>query len=221
MTAQEIINQWNSMTDEDKFIFCQNCVKREIKMGRKLRVGIEFDDAVQGTAEGVLQVLANPTKLDADTERRESQGKAGNTLAAVVCRAAHATVERMAYHDAKDSKATNRTITSEDGDEIDVLDTIAAAEDTEATNRTITSEDGDEIDVLDTIAAAEDTEASAIFRATLQQFMKGLDEINQNILTGRIQGMTEREISQIVGISNVAVHNRLAKMQKTLAAMLN
>ena len=26
MTAQEIINQWNSMTDEDKFIFCQNCV---------------------------------------------------------------------------------------------------------------------------------------------------------------------------------------------------
>lgn len=194
MTAQEIINQWNSMTDEDKFIFCQNCVKREIKMGRKLRVGIEFDDAVQGTAEGVLQVLANPTKLDADTERRESQGKAGNTLAAVVCRAAHATVERMAYHDAKDSKATNRTITSEDGDEIDVLDTIAAA---------------------------EDTEASAIFRATLQQFMKGLDEINQNILTGRIQGMTEREISQIVGISNVAVHNRLAKMQKTLAAMLN
>jgi RNA polymerase sigma factor (sigma-70 family) len=194
MTAQEIINQWNSMTDEDKFIFCQNCVKREIKMGRKLRVGIEFDDAVQGTAEGVLQVLANPTKLDADTERRESQGKAGNTLAAVVCRAAHATVERMAYHDAKDSKATNRTITSEDGDEIDVLDTTAAA---------------------------EDTEASAIFRATLQQFMKGLDEINQNILTGRIQGMTEREISQIVGISNVAVHNRLAKMQKTLAAMLN
>ena len=194
MTAQEIINQWNSMTDEDKFIFCQNCVKWEIKMGRKLRVGIEFDDAVQGTAEGVLQVLANPTKLDADTERRESQGKAGNTLAAVVCRAAHATVERMAYHDAKDSKATNRTITSEDGDEIDVLDTTAAA---------------------------EDTEASAIFRATLQQFMKGLDEINQNILTGRIQGMTEREISQIVGISNVAVHNRLAKMQKTLAAMLN
>ena len=194
MTAQEIINQWNSMTDEDKFIFCQNCVKREIKMGRKLRVGIEFDDAVQGTAEGVLQVLANPTKLDADTERRESQGKAGNTLAAVVCRAANSTVERMAYHDAKDSKATNRTITSEDGDEIDVLDTTAAA---------------------------EDTEASAIFRATLQQFMKGLDEINQNILTGRIQGMTEREISQIVGISNVAVHNRLAKMQKTLAAMLN
>ena len=193
MTAQEIINQWNSMTDEDKFIFCQNCVKREIKMGRKLRAGIEFDDAVQGTAEGVLQVLANPTKLDADTERRESQGKAGNTLAAVVCRAAHATVERMAYHDAKDSKATSRTITSEDGDEIDVLDTIAAA---------------------------EDTEASAIFRATLQQFMKGLDEINQNILAGRIEGMTEREIAPTVEISNIAVHNRMTKIRAQLAALL-
>ena len=194
MTAQEIINQWNSMTDEDKFIFCQNCVKREIKMGRKLRVGIEFDDAVQGTAEGVLQVLANPTKLDADTERRESQGKAGNTLAAVVCRAANSTMECVAYHSGKDSKATSRTITSEDGDEIDVLDTIAAA---------------------------DNVEESAIFRATLQRFVKGLDETNQQILAGRIDGLTEREISQIVCISNVAVHNRLAKMQKALAAMLN
>lgn len=194
MTAQEIINQWNSMTGEAQFKFCENCVKRAIKQGRKIKTGYEFDDAVQSTAERVLKVLKNPAKLDADTERRESQGKAGNTLEAIVCRAANNTMECIAYHSDKDGKATSRTITSEDGDEIDVLDTIAAP---------------------------QNVEESAIFRATLQQFVKGLDETNQKILAGRIQGMTEREISQIVCISNVAVHNRLAKMQKALAEMLN
>lgn len=193
MTAKESISQWNSMTGEAQFKFCENCVKRAIKQGRKLKSGYEFDDAVQSTAEGVLKVLKNPAKLDADTERRESQGKAGNTLAAVVCRAANNALQGIAYHSDKDSKATSRTITSEDGDEIDILDTIEAA---------------------------EDTEASAIFRVTLQQFIKGLDETNQKILAGRIQGMTEREISEVVFISNVAVHNRLVKMQKALAAML-
>ena len=193
MTAQEIINQWNSMTGEAQLDFCENCVKRAIKQGRKLKAGYELDDAVQSTAERVIKVLKNPAKLDADTERRESQGKAGNTLAAVVCRAANSTMECVAYHSGKDSKATSRTITSEDGDEIDVLDTIATA---------------------------EDTEACAIIRATLQQFIKSLDETNQKIIAGRIQGMTEREISEVVFISNVAVHNRLVKMQKVLAAML-
>lgn len=193
MTAKEIINQWNSMTGEAQFKFCENCVKRAIKQGRKLKAGYEFDDAVQSTAERVLKVLKNPAKLDADTERRESQGKTGNTLEAIVCRAASSTMECIAYHSDKDSKATSRTITSQDGDEIDVLDTIAAP---------------------------QNVEESAIFRATLQQFVKGLDETNQKILTGRIKGLTEREISHIVCISNVAVHNRLAKMQKALAKML-
>lgn len=193
MTAQEIISQWNRMTDEDKFSFCQNCVKREIKQSRRLRARIEFDDAVQGTAEGVLQVLANPTKLDADTARRESQGKATNTLAAVVCRAAHATVERMVYHNAKGSNADNWTINDDEGHEISILDTIAAA---------------------------ENTEDAAIFRATLQQFIKRLDDTNKKILDGHIQGKSEREISEVVCISNVAVHNRLVKMKKTLAEII-
>lgn len=32
MTAQEIINQWNSMTGEAQFKFCENCVKRAISL---------------------------------------------------------------------------------------------------------------------------------------------------------------------------------------------
>ena len=94
------------------------------------------------------------------------------------------------------------------------------AKDSKATSQKITDDDGKEIDYLDTVAATDDTEKSAIIRATLQEFMTSLDEINQRILDGRIKGMNEREISDTVSISNVAVHKRLAKMQKTLVEIL-
>lgn len=138
-------------------------------------------------------MLASPAALDADDEQRKSQGKAENTMAAVVCRAANSTMESIAYHSGKHSKARSRKIRTKDGKEIDILDITAAA---------------------------DNVEGSAIFRATLQQFIEKLDDINRQIIAGRIKGMSEREISEIVCISNVAVHKRIAKMQKTLAAML-
>ena len=162
MNAIEMINEWKGMEPEQQLNFCNACVCKAIKQGRMLKPGYDMGDATQETYCKVLKRLADVDKLEADCKRRESQGKAGNTLAAVVCRAANSTMECVAYHSGKDSKATSRTITSEDG-----------------------------------------------------------DETNQQILAGRIDGLTEREISQIVCISNVAVHNRLAKMQKALAAMLN
>jgi len=193
MTAQEIINQWDSMTGEAQLDFCENCVKRAIKQGRKLKPGYDLEDATQSTAERVIKALKNPAKLDADTERRESQGKAGNTLAGIACRAANSTMECIAYHSGKDSKATSRTITSEDGHEIDVLDTIAAA---------------------------DDVEESAIFRSTLKGFYNGLDSKNKIIFGGMMEGKTEREIAPAVEISSIAVHNRIVKIRAQLAALL-
>lgn len=181
------------MSGEEQYSFCQNCVKRAISQGRKLRPSYDFDDATQSTYEYLMGILANPDKLEADCKRREQEGKAEVTLAAVVCRAASNTMERIRYHAAKDAKATSRTIIDEAGDEINVLDTIAAA---------------------------DNIEESAITKAMLQQFIKNLDETNQKILAGRIAGKTEREISETVPISNVAVHKRIRKMQTTLAAML-
>ena len=89
-----------------------------------------------------------------------------------------------------------------------------------ATNHQITTEDGDEIDTLYLLAAANDTEQAAIIRVALQDFTEGLDDINREIIAGKIGGMTERELASIIGISNVAVHNRIAKMQKAVKEML-
>lgn len=162
MKAKEIINQWNSMSDEQKLSMCENCVKRAIKQGRKLKAGYDFDDAVQSTAERVLKVLKNPAKLDADTEQRESK----------------------------------------------------------AISQTITNEDGEELDVLNIIAAKANTEESAIFRATIKQLVKGLDKTDRKILAGRIQGKTEREIAPAVGIKAPAVHKRIVKIRAELAELL-
>lgn len=193
MKGKEIISEWNAKTPEQQFTFCENCVKRAIKSGRTLKPGYDMDDAVQSTFAGVLERLADTDKLDADSKRRESQGKTPNTLAAVVCRAANNAMQHIAYHSVKEGKATSQTITDEDGKELDLLETIAAV---------------------------DDTEASAIIWATLQRFITTLDATGQQIINGRINGLTERELAPIVGISNVAVHNRLTKMQKVLATML-
>lgn len=193
MTAQEIINQWHGMNGEEQYRLCRNCVGRVINQGYKLRPGYDFDDATQSTYERMIGILADPDKLDAYCKRRELEGKTEITLAAVGCRAARNTMGRISYHANKEAKATSRTVTNEAGEEIDVLDTIASA---------------------------DNTEESAITRATLQQFIKSLDDTNQKILAGRLAGKTEREISETVPISNVAVHKRIRKMQTALAAML-
>ena len=189
MKGKEIISEWNAKTPEQQFTFCENCVKRAIKSGRTLKPGYDMDDAVQSTFAGVLERLADAEKLDADSKRRESQGKTPNTLAAVVCRAANNAMQHISYHSAKEGKATSQTITDDDGKELDLLDTIAAA---------------------------DDTEAAAIIRASLEQLRSGRDAIDQKILELVIAGYTKREIAAEVLISNVAVHKRIAKMRNDL-----
>lgn len=192
MNAIEITTAWNALTPEKQISFCKACVCKAIKSGRTLKPGYDMDDACQETYCKVLTRLANVNKLESDCRRRESSGTP-DTLTAVVCRAANSTMECIAYHSTKDSKATGQTIAFEDGNEIDILDTIAAA---------------------------DNVEGSAILRAMLQQFIGSLDEINQKIIAGKIDGLTERELASTVGISNVAVHKRIVKMQKALTEML-
>lgn len=190
--ALEIITEWNTKNGEERYNFCRNCVLKAIREGRRLAQGDELGDAVNSTYATVAGKLLDADKLTLNIERRANKGY-GDSLPAIVTRAANAAMEGIAYHGSKDSKATSRTITSEDGGEIDVLDTIAAP---------------------------QNVEESAIFRATLQQFVKGLNETNQKIFTGRIKGLTEREIAPSVGISNIAIHNRMVKIRAELAALL-
>lgn len=62
----------------------------------------------------------------------------------------------------------------------------------------------------------DNTETSACIKATLQEFIQSRDEKDQTILEAIKDGYTEREIAKMVGISNVAVHKRIAKMRDAL-----
>lgn len=192
MKSIEIINEWNALTPEQQINFCKACVCKAIKTGRTLKPGYDVEDATQETFCKVLTQLANVDRLEADCKRREAQGKP-DTLAALICRAANATMEGIAYRHRKDSKSTSQTITTADGETLDLLDSILAT---------------------------NDTEQAAIIRAELKRFVDSLDDTNKTIFVGMVDGLTERELAPTVGISNVAVHNRIVKLRAALAALL-
>ena len=189
--AQEIINQWNDMTPEQQIKFCQICVCKAIKRGRTLKPLYDMEDAIQETYLKMLQRLQDVDKLARNIERRANQGF-GDSLPAIVTRAANTTMEGIAHRHAKDSMATSRT----------------------------TTVDGEALDLLDTVAATDDTEKAATIRAILTDFYNGLDSKDKIVFGGMIQCKTEREIAPAVEISNIAVHKRIAKIRAELAALL-
>lgn len=193
MKAIEIINKWNGMTAEQQENYYKAAVATALNDRYHLSIGYTFEDATQDTYLRVLEAMQDPEALDADSDKRTAAGKASNTLSMVVNRAARAGLERMAYQSRKHGKAISQTTTTEDGDVIDTLYLLAAD---------------------------DDTERAAIIRVALQDFTASLDDTNREIIAGKIGGMTERELASIIGISNVAIHNRIAKMQKALAEML-
>ena len=193
MTAKEIIAKWDSLTPEQQENYCKAAVATALNDRYHLSAGYTFEDATQDTYLRVLEAMQDPEALDADSAERESKGKSGNTLSMVINRAARAGLERMAYQSRKHGKANSYQITTEGGDEIDTLYLLAAT---------------------------DDTEKAAIIRIALRDFTESLDEINQKIFAGKIDGLTERELAPICGISHVAIHNRIARMQKALAGII-
>lgn len=190
--AQEIINEWNDMTPEQQLNFCKACVCKAIKQRRTLKPGYDMEDAIQETYCKMLQRLPDVGTLAKNIEQRANKGF-GDSLAAIVIRAANATMEGIVYRHRKDSKATSQTTTTADGETLDLLDTVAAT---------------------------DDTEKAATIRATLTDFYNSLDSKDKIIFCGVMEGKTEQEIAPAVEITNIAVHKRIGKIRAGLAALL-
>lgn len=193
MEAIEIIKDWNSKTPEQQLAYCESCVRAAIRDGYRISAGYEIGDAINATYVKIVERLADAEALDADDARRTAAGKAGNTLGSIISRAAKASLEGMSYHSRKHCVATARTITDEDGNEIDRLDLTPAN---------------------------DDTERAAINRAAIKEFASNRDDIDQKIIAGKVNGLTEREIAAIVGISGPAVHKRIAKMRTEITEIV-
>ena len=190
--ALEIINEWNAKDGTERYNFCRNCVLKAIREGRRLAHGDELDDAINSTYEAVAWKMLDADKLAENLKRRDSKGFS-DSLAGIVSRAAKAKLQREIDREKRDSVVISDTATNGSGEEYSLFDTVAGA---------------------------TDTERSAIIRATLKDFFQGLDSKDKIIFGGMVKRLTEREIAPSVGITNIAVHNRMVKIRSKLAALL-
>lgn len=62
------------------------------------------------------------------------------------------------------------------------------------------------------------TETAAITRAAIAAALDGIDAIDQIIVSGLMDGRTERKIADVAGISGPAVHKRIVKLRARLEA---
>lgn len=190
--ALEIITEWNAKSGEEQYNFVRNCVLRAIREGRRLAHGDELGDAVNSTYVMVACNLLDADKLARNIERRANKGY-GDSLAAIISRAAKANLQREIERENRDSIIVSETAINASGEEYSLFDSIAGA---------------------------ADTERSATIKATLKDFYDGLDERNKTIFCGMVKRLTEREIAPTVGISHVATHHRIAKIRAELKALL-
>ena len=79
-------------------------------------------------------------------------------------------------------------------------------------------EDGDEHGRP--IAGGYTPEEEALYREWLNDFMRGLDETDKQIVKGRLDGMQQNEIAEVVGISPTAICKRLKKLRAAVAASI-
>lgn len=110
-----------------------------------------------------------------------------------ICKCARATLHRGAYRAKKDSVLVDNLIPTADGGTLDLLDITPGT---------------------------DDTEEAATIRIALKDFYSGLGNKDKIIFGGMAKGLSEREIAPTVKISNVAVHNRMAKIRARLAELL-
>lgn len=204
--AQAVINEWQELGETGQVKIMQACVRKAAK--NEIGYSIEdkylqfnevpawglwghgFDEYVNETWLRVAGKL-DIDKLTAKNEKRATQAKKPITLVNIVYNAAKAAIQAIYYSDVKHGKASIRTTIGKDGEEYSYIETMAESR-------------------------RDNTETSACIKATLQQFIQGRDEKDQTILEAVKDGYTEREIAKFVGMSNVAVHKRIAKMREAL-----
>lgn len=206
VNAQAVINEWQELGEAGQVKIMQACVRKAAK--NEIGYSIEdkylqfnevpawglwghgFDEYVNETW---LRVAGNLDidKLTAKNEKRATQAKKPITLVNIVYNAAKAAIQAIYYSDVKHGKASIRTTIGKDGEEYSYIEIMAESR-------------------------RDNTETSACIKATLQQFIQGRDEKDQTILEAVKDGYTEREIAKFVGMSNVAVHKRIAKMREAL-----
>lgn len=127
--------------------------------------------------------------------KRRAAGKCNISLVSLVYRCAKDAIRSIYEQDIKHGRAQAYTIVDNHGDEYDYIDIMA-------------------------VSTRDNTETSAIIRAAFHSILNGMDNTDRIIIECKCEGMSEREIGAITGISCVAVHKRIVKIRAALTVAM-
>lgn len=205
-----IMQQWFNMGEDAQIRMITANVRKAAKNEIAYSVGGQYNQYNEAVAWFMdyhgLECLVNetwlklaerltPEYLDGLNSKRTHEGKEEITLVSLVYRCAKDAIRCIYDQDIKHGRAQAYTIVDKHGDEYDYIDIMA-------------------------VSTRDNTEASAIIRAAFHSILNGMDNTDRIIIECKCEGMSEREIGIVAGISGVAVHKRIVKIRAALTAVL-
>lgn len=207
INAAAVVTEWAATTPEKQVEWLQRCVVRAAKdvIGYSTEDhyhqfnecaawglhGHDFDEFVN---ESYCKLFDAFDQLAVVNERRAAKGLRPRSLKSLVYNAAKAAIMAIWENDKKHGKAIqDPEVVNDNGEAESYVETRC----------------GD---------SSVNTETSAILRAALDDFTASRDEIDRKIMEMVQENYTERQIAEVVKISNVAVHKRIVKIRAALQA---
>lgn len=205
-----IIQQWFNMSEETQIRMITANVRKAAKNEIAYSIGGQYNQYNEAVAWFMdyhgLECLVNetwlklaerltPEYLDGLNSKRTHDGKEEITLVSLVYRCAKDAIRCIYEQDIKHGRAQAYTIVDKHGDSYDYIDIMA-------------------------VSTRDNTETSAIIRAAFHSILNGMDNTDRIIIECKCEGMSEREIGIVAGISGVAVHKRIVKIRAALTAVL-
>lgn len=206
INAAAVVNEWAATPAEKQVEWLQRCVVRAAKdvigystedhyhqFNERAAWGLHGHDFDEFVNESYCKLFAAFDRLAVTNERRAAKGLRPRSLKSLVYNAAKAAIMAIWENDKKHGKAIQDPEVMNDNGEVEsYIETRVSA------------------------GGSVDTETSAIIRADLGQFTDGRDEIDRKIMEMVQENYTERQIAEVVKISNVAVHKRIVKIRAAL-----
>lgn len=205
-----IMQQWFNMGEDAQIRMITANVRKAAKNEIAYSIGGQYNQYNEAVAWFMdyhgLECLVNetwlklaerltPEYLDGLNSKRTHDGKEEITLVSLVYRCAKDAIRSIYEQDIKHGRAQAYTIVDNHGDEYDYIDIMA-------------------------VSARDNTETSAIIRAAFHSILNGMDNTDRIIIECKCEGMSERDIGIVAGISGVAVHKRIVKIRAALTAVL-
>lgn len=206
INAAAVVAEWAATTPEKQVEWLQRCVVRAGRdvigystedhyhqFNERAAWGLHGHEFDEFTDEAYCKLYDAFDRLPVTNERRASKGLPPRSLKSLVYNAAKAAIMAIWENDKKHGRAIQDPEIMNDNGEIEsYIETRVSA------------------------GGSVNTETSAIIRADLERFTAGRDDIDRKIIELVQENYTERQIADVVKISNVAVHKRIVKIRAAL-----